>query len=163
MKVCSFTGHRRIDKAHTEKIGSLVARAIEYSYSEGCRRFIAGGALGFDTVAAREVIRFRMKHPDACFVLYLPCLDQDKKWTERQRSLYEYLLSEADEVVYVSDEYTEGCMRERNRRLAEEADILIAYVSRYNSGAWQTVSMAKKLGKAVYNLYPTLKEGEKGV
>ena len=94
MTVCSFTGHRQIKNTHLHKLPELVARAIEYAYSKGCRKFIAGGALGFDTVAAREIIKFRMSHTDVSFVLFLPCLNQDKKWTDRQRSLYEYLLSE---------------------------------------------------------------------
>ena len=65
----------------------------------------------------------------------------------------------ADEVVYISEEYTETCMKERNRYLAEEADIIVAYVSRYASGAGQTVRMAKSLGKQVYNLYPAISDG----
>ena len=131
-------------------------RAINYAYNNGCRRFIAGGALGFDTVAAREVIRFRMSHPEVSLVLFLPCIAQDSKWKPQQKRLYEYLLSEANEAVYISEEYTDTCMKERNRRLAEESDILIAYVSRANSGAAQTVRMANALGREIYNLYPTL-------
>ena len=160
MKVCSFTGHRQIKKEHIKELPGIVARAIKYAYQQGCRKFIAGGALGFDTVAAREVVRFRMSCPDVSLVLFLPCINQDVKWNARQKELYEYLLSEANEVVYVSEEYTDGCMRERNLRLAEEADILIAYVSRTNSGSAQTVRMAKEKGKEVYNLYPSLERGE---
>jgi hypothetical protein len=37
-------------------------------------------------------------------------------------------------------------------RLAECADILIAYVNRWQSGAAQTVRMAQRLGKEVVNL-----------
>ena len=156
MKVCSFTGHRQIKYSHLGGISGLVDRAIEYAYSKGCREFIAGGAIGFDTVAAREVIKFRMTHRDVALVLFLPCLEQDSKWTDRQKSQYEYLLSEADEVVYVSDEYSDGCMKQRNFQLAAKADMLIAYVSRNNSGAAQTVRMARQNGIEIYNLYPAL-------
>ena len=158
MKTCSFTGHRQIKTEHIKELPALVARAINYAYDSGCRRFIAGGALGFDTVAAREIIKFRMHHPDVSLVLFLPCLAQDSKWKSQQRRLYEYLLSEANEVVYVSEEYTDGCMKERNLIIAKEADILIAYVSRTNSGAAQTVRMARQLGCEIYNLYPALEE-----
>jgi hypothetical protein len=47
-------------------------------------------------------------------------------------------------------------MRERNRYLAEEADLLIAYLSHSASGAGQTVRMAKSRGVQVYNLYSAL-------
>ena len=159
MKVCSFTGHRQIKGEHTQGLVSLVGRAVEYAYSKGCRRFLAGGAIGFDTVAAREVIKFRMTHPDVSLVLVLPCMNQDKHWSERQRDSYEYTLSEADEIIYVCEEYTDTCMKERNRFLAERADILIAYVSRYNSGAAQTLRMARSMEKEIYNLYPSLENG----
>ena len=159
MKTCSFTGHRRIAPSHEKKLRELLCRAVKYAYDNGCRKFIAGGAVGFDTLAAREVIRFRISHPDAALVLALPCVNQDENWSDSQRDAYSYTLSVADEVVYISEEYTETCMKERNRYLAEEADIIVAYVSRYASGAGQTVRMAKSLGKQVYNLYPAILDG----
>jgi predicted Rossmann fold nucleotide-binding protein DprA/Smf involved in DNA uptake len=47
-------------------------------------------------------------------------------------------------------------MRERNKMLAERADLVISYVGRARSGSAQTAKMAQRLGKTVYNLYPTL-------
>ncbi|MBO5946200.1 MAG: DUF1273 family protein [Clostridia bacterium] len=153
---CSFTGHRSITASHAHKIGPLLVRAIEYAYNEGCREFLSGGALGFDTLAAREVIRFRQTHSDVRLVMVLPCIDQDKSWSAREREMYSYVLKNADETVYISDEYTDRCMRERNFRLASECDIMIAYLGRRMSGAGQTVAMAERMGKRIYNLYPTL-------
>ena len=154
--VCSFTGHRKIKKEHREELSPLIARAVAYAYSKGARRFMCGGAVGFDTYAAREVIKFRISHPDAELVLVLPCVEQDKLWTASERDAYEYTLAVANEVIYVSEEYTPSCMRERNMRLAKEADILICYVANSRSGAAQTLRMAEGLGKEIYNLYPTL-------
>ncbi len=153
---CSFTGHRQIKTSHRPAIYDLIRRAVEYAYSRGCREFYSGGAIGFDTLAAREVIRFRIDHPDVRLVLVLPCLDQDSRWDEAEQSSYGYLIGVADEVRYVSDFYTDDCMKRRNRILAEEADILVAYLGRARSGAAQTVRMAAELGKEIYNLYPTL-------
>jgi len=155
-KNCAFTGHRQIKSAHKNKIIPLLRRAIEYAYSEGCRNFYAGGALGFDTLAAREVIRFRITHSDVRLLLLLPCLNQTEKWSPAQIDSYDYVLENADEVKYLSEEYTDRCMRERNFALADVADILIAYVGRGTSGSAQTARFADNLGKTVYNLYPTL-------
>ena len=153
---CSFTGHRSITLSHRERLIPLLVRAIEYAYSEGCREFLSGGALGFDTLAAREVIRFKQTHPDVRLVMMLPCIDQDKSWSAGEREMYSYVLRNADETVYVNDEYTDRCMRERNFRLASECDLMIAYLGRRMSGAGQTVGMAERMGKRIYNLYPTL-------
>ena len=156
MKACAFTGHRTIEERHRGKISDLLLRAITYAYGEGCRTFITGGALGFDTLAAQEVIRFRMSHPDVCFKIVIPCKDQCQSWSQAQISVYEYTLANANEIEYVADEYFDGCMRERNQRLVDSSDILIAYVSRPRSGAAQTVRMAQRAGKTVYNLFPSL-------
>ena len=156
MQSCAFTGHRTIEIRHRDKIADLLLRAISYAYSRGCRTFLTGGALGFDTLAAKEVIRFRMSHPDVRLKIVIPCKNQSESWSDAQISVYEYTLANADELEYIADEYFNGCMRERNQRLADLCDLMIAYVSRSNSGAAQTVRMAERAGKTVYNLYPSL-------
>lgn len=155
-KACSFTGHRQIKEEHLPQLPSLLARAIAYAYDSGVRTFYSGGAYGFDMLAAREVLRFRVSHRDVSLVLLLPCPEQADSWSEWTRDSYEYILSEADEVVYVSQTYKSDCMRRRNAQLAARADILIAYVSHMRSGSGQTVNFAKHYGKTVYNLYPAL-------
>ena len=159
MQACCFTGHRRIEHRHLGKIDDLVMRAVAFAYEAGCRRFYVGGAIGFDTVAAKQVILFRISHPDVSLVLFLPCLDQDSGWSMSQKDAYEYILSNADEVKYISENYDKTCMKRRNQSMAEECDIMIAYVSRDYSGSAQTMRMAVSLGKEVYNLYPNLEKG----
>ena len=157
---CSFTGHRTIPDGHRKSLSALLARAVEYAYNQGCRNFFAGGAVGFDTLAAREVIRFRVSHPDVKLILLLPCTNQNELWSDTDTDAYDYTLSVADEVRYVSELYTKSCMQKRNRALAEACDIMIAYVGRPRSGAGQTVRIAEELGKKVYNLYATVVRGE---
>lgn len=159
MTTCAFTGHRNIKESHKRTLPDLLARAIGYAYEKGCRRFIAGGAIGFDTAAAREVLRFRLSHPDVTLILFLPCLDQDASWNAGQRDSYEYILNAADEVKYISEGYDKACMKRRNQAMAEECDIMIAYVARDRSGASQTIRMAREIGKETYNLYPELEKG----
>ena len=160
VKGCSFTGHRTIPAEHRKSLCQLLERAVKYAYDLGCRRFYTGGAVGFDTLAAREVIRFRISHPDVKLILLLPCTNQNEKWNCTDTDAYDYTLFVADEVNYISDEYTKSCMQKRNQALAEACDVMIAYVGRSRSGAGQTVRMAERLGKKVYNLYFTLEKGE---
>lgn len=155
-KACSFTGHRVIAAAHRGKLAPMLARAIAYAYGEGCRRFYAGGALGFDTAAAKAVIEYKRTAPDVRLILLLPCRDQAERWSAADRRAYAEIVAAADEVLYIAERYREGCMRERNMRLAELCDMLVAYVERYGSGAAQTVRFAESLGKPVYNIYPFL-------
>lgn len=155
---CAFSGHRIIKGEHEGRIRDLLARAIAYAYEQGCRSFFSGGAIGFDTLCAMEVIKFRRTHGDARLVMLLPCVNQAAKWSDYQKQDYSYILSEADETVYVSEEYTPDCMRKRNALLAERADILVCYLGSRSSGTGQTVAMASRLGKTVYNLYANLEK-----
>lgn len=159
-KACSFTGHRTIPQEHIAPLVDLLDRAIAYAYAEGCRTFFSGGAVGFDLLAARRVLLFRISHPDARLVMLLPCLGQEEKWSPVQRERYYQVLRDADEVEYLADAYDGNCMRRRNAALVSRADMLVAYVSRRSSGAGQTLHMAERKSIAIYNLYPSIVRAE---
>ncbi len=154
MENCAFSGHRVIAAEKIEPLTELLRRAVAYAYEQGCRSFFCGGAVGFDTYAAKAVILFRVKHPDVRLVLMLPCADQSEGWSAAQRAAYDYILSEADEAVILSEAYHRGCMQRRNRALVEHADMLICYVGREGSGSAQTMHLAEKKGIPIYNLFP---------
>ena len=155
---CSFTGHRKIEERHKGKITSLIRRAIDYVYGLGCRKFYTGGAIGFDTLAAKQVILFKMTHPDAELHLILPCKNQSDGWEASQRDVYDYVLSSADTVTVLEDAYTRDCMKRRNEELVRLSDVVVAYLGHARSGSAQTVRLARAAGKIVYNLFPTLEK-----
>lgn len=159
---CSFTGHRKICKEHRSELASLLDRAILYLYENGCRDFYAGGALGFDTVAAKQVIAFRMLHRDVKLHLVIPCQDQSKSWSASDVRMYEYVLASADTVEFISDEYFRGCMLRRNDRLISLSDVTVAYYDgSERGGTAYTVKCAKKKGSVIFNLYPELEKTTK--
>ena len=126
---------------------------MEYVYQGGVRDFYTGGAVGFDPMAAKAVILLKMRDPAVKLHILIPCKDQTARWSDAQRSTYDFLVSKADDVEYVSEEYKPTCMKKRNQRLCDVCDVLIAYSGRYGSGSAQTVRMAQKQGKTIYNLY----------
>lgn len=156
MNSCSFTGHRKIEYSRIAPLEELLGRAVDYAYSQGCRSFYCGGAIGFDTMAAKAVLEKRIFHRDIRLIIVMPCEEQTLGWSDRNKDIYDYILSEADECICISKEYTKSCMRERNLYLAERCDMLVAYVGRNNSGSSQTLRFAESLGKTVYNLYKKL-------
>lgn len=58
-QTCCFTGHREIDKSVLPVLAQQLEAALRQLIGEGCRCFGAGGALGFDTLAAQTVLRLR--------------------------------------------------------------------------------------------------------
>ena len=70
---CCFTGHRRIPLQDGLWLRRMLREEIARLAQEGVVSFLAGGALGFDTMAAQEVLRVRAEgFPELEFVLVLP-------------------------------------------------------------------------------------------
>ena len=150
--VCCFTGHRKIDREDLDKLNELLDRVIEKLTERGTREFRAGGALGFDTLAALAVLKKREKYPQIRLHLMLPCKDQAAKWSDEDRQKYEYILKRADEVTYTSEKYTSSCMLLRDRRLVEGSDFCIAYCKRDTGGTAYTLSYAKEMSLSTLNI-----------
>ena len=65
----------------------------------------------------------------------------------------EAIYKKADEKALLSDVYYRGCMQNRNRYMAERADVLIAYCNKKEGGAAYTVKCFQKLhpeGKVIF-------------
>lgn len=150
---CCFTGHRIIPAAEKEIIKEKLRKRLEELVKEkGVTLFIAGGALGFDTLAALEVLSLRERYPDVKLRLAIPCDEQTKGWRMGEVELYRKIMEKADEVVYTSHAYTSGCMHLRNRYMVDNAEYCIAYMTKPSGGTAYTVKYAEKNGISVINL-----------
>lgn len=123
---------------------------------EGVTDFRAGGARGFDTIAALCVLKLKKIHPEIKLHLILPCKDQDKHFEVAEKAIYKYVLDSADSISYVRERYSSGVMAVRNRALVDGADVCLAYLTRLSGGTYQTVGMARKSGVQVINVYKKL-------
>lgn len=157
---CCFTGHRTLGSDFTkEDLRSVIESLIE----KGVRIFIAGGALGFDTEAALEVLRQKKSNKDIQLHIYAPCLEQDKYWKFPQKLLYKKILKHADYVDMPNTYYNNQCMKIRNYKMVEASGHLIAYYNgTFKSGTGQTFRYAKKLGRNIINICKNYKEEKPG-
>ena len=62
-KTCCFTGHRRIPREALPRLERRLSEELEALAARGVVYFGAGGALGFDTLAAEAVIRLQRTRP----------------------------------------------------------------------------------------------------
>lgn len=150
-KSCCFTGHRDVSEKNLPVMLAL-HKAIEQKITQGYTVFCAGGALGFDTMAALAVLRLKRKYPKIRLHLYLPCKDQAKKWSSYNRGIYQYVIDNSDKVVYISENYTPYCMMERNRALVDNSSACIAYCTQAKGGTAYTVGYAMDNGMEVENI-----------
>lgn len=151
-ETCCFTGHRDIPSEQKDMLENRLDAEIKSFIEAGCRRFVAGGALGFDTMAALSVIELRKTFGNIELMLALPCSSQANSWEDKDRQLYESIIQQADDVVYVSQKYTRGCMFKRNRYMVDCSSACICYLIKPTGGTAYTVSYARKKGLLVSNI-----------
>lgn len=108
--------------------------------------------MGFDTLASKAVIKVRKRHPEIKLILVLPCKTQADSWACADRQTYEEIKVQADKVVYISEEYTKGCMLERNRHLVNSSSVCVCYHTKDTGGTAYTVKYAKQKGLRIINL-----------
>lgn len=120
--------------------------------SQGVIYYGAGGALGFDTIAAKCILKLKEEFPYIRLILVLPCVSQADRWSPTDRRVYETIKAQADKVVYISKEYTQDCMFERNRHLVDYSSVCICYLKKPSGGTAYTVDYAKNSGLAIINI-----------
>ncbi len=149
---CCFTGHRVIPEGTYYDLESRLEKTLRTLIESGVRYFGAGGALGFDTLAAETVLRLRYEYPFIKLILVLPFADQAAGWSVYDRDRYEDILRRADKVVYVGRDYTPYCFSLRNRRLVDHSQVCVCYFTGEKGGTAATVAYAQKKGLRVVNI-----------
>ena len=151
-KTVCFTGHRTIPMLKKWKIEKKLKETLEALIDNGYCYFGAGGALGFDTIAAQAVLGLKKKHPEIKLILVLPCKNQTRGWEEKDVSVYESIIEQADKVVYTQEHYDRGCMFKRNRHLVDNSSVCVAYLTEEKGGTAYTVNYANQKGVKVINI-----------
>ncbi len=151
-KTCMFTGHRSIAPQDSDLLSRLVIEIETLITMHGVCNFVAGGARGFDMLAETAVVRLRFKYPHIKLILALPCLNQTAGWNETERTKFDTLLEQADEVRYVNREYFPACMHRRNDYMVAMSSYCISYMRRSTGGTAYTVTAARKNGLKIIEL-----------
>ena len=149
---CCFTGHRVIAPEHLTAVKERLERQICRLADSGIYRFIAGGARGFDTLAAEAVLAVRETRPQIQLLLALPCKNQTKGWTTADKARYAAILRQANGVHYQTEVYDSGCMMRRNRFMVDNSSCCIFYLTRARSGTYKTVEYAMEQGLELCNI-----------
>ncbi len=166
-RCCAFTGHRprKFPWGYNEADGRCVtlketlAKEIAKLVDAGYTDFLSGMAEGTDAWAALAVLALKKENPALRLHCILPCEGQADEWSASARERYFSILEQADEVVYVSREYHDGCMLKRNRYLVDHAACLLAvYNGEWRGGTAMTVRYAQKLGREITILNPVAPE-----
>lgn len=152
MKVMAFTGPRPAKlcgwnhKSYEKLIRDLSMKLKSYYKKEEVRKFITGGAQGFDQCAflAVQEMRERYNYTDIQNIVYVPFNGQKRLWSEDGcfgKEEYRDMLNAADEVNLLmsttpigTKEYSKALFN-RNTEMVNAADIVFAL---YDKDDWNT-------------------------
>ena len=137
-----FTGHRVLHENFSVR---RLRNAIKKQIEQGVHTFYNGMAMGFDLVSAELVLKLKEQYPHIRLIACVPCYGQEKYFTETDKKRYAEVLKNADETIVLAPSYYRGCMQQRNRYMAERADVMIAYCNESVGGAAYTVKTFQKL------------------
>ena len=153
-KTVCFTGHRSLPAEELPEISRHLEDTLIALIEQGYCYFGAGGALGFDTLAAQMVLRLRERYPQIRLILVLPCPPEQQtlKWNAAQMERYNKIVSKADKVRILSPAYTAGCMPARNRHLVDNSGHLVCFLRQNSGGTFYTVNYAEKHGLNILRL-----------
>ena len=147
--VC-FSGHRRLYDP-VEKLHNAVRSALLRLAGADVHVCICGGAAGFDLLCGETVLSLAREGVPLRLVMAIPCPEQAKYYSARDRALYERLCAAA-ECVTLSDRYTRYCMLERNRYMVDRAGYLICYLRESRGGTYQTRAYAEMKNRCILDL-----------
>lgn len=147
---CCFTGHRVIEGS-VEELRQKLSDTLDELILQGVTRFISGGALGFDMLAA-EVVMEKRKANSIFLEIAVPCLNQEKKWNEAQKRRYKKILDNSDAVTVLSQKYVTGCMHARNKYMVDKAQVVVSYYRGRSGGTQATYLYAQDMNKKIINL-----------
>ena len=148
---CCFTGHRHIPEDERSHLCAALSQIIrELITVDGINTFYAGGAQGFDTLAAMAVLDARESFPEIRLAIVLPYGNHVDRWDA------------ADEVICLAERYYNGCMFIRNRYLVDHSSICISYQTKQTGGTAYTVKYASKKGVKVKNLAKSVNDRNEG-
>lgn len=144
IKNCAFTGHRNLDESFSlEKLCETVQTLVE----RGVRNFFCGMARGFDLFAAEEVVKQKEKNEKIRLVACVPYYGQEKGYSEEDKKRYVNILRKCDMRLTFCETYYKGCELVRDRYMADQADVLVAYLKKESGGTAYTVEYFQKKHK----------------
>ena len=160
---CAFTGHRpksfpwKYNESALDCVllKEVLATQIKALTDRGVTDFLSGMAQGTDLWCSEIVLDLKKNDPALKLHCILPCKGQESKWTASAQERYYSILAQANEVIYVKQEYSRDCMLERNRYLVDRSSFLLAvYNGIQRSGTGATIHYAQQIGKIICILNP---------
>ena len=148
-----FTGHREI-RSQDSNLKETLKKILIGLINQGYIYFGAGGARGFDALAAETVLELKQQYSQISLILVLPFENQfckEQGWTVQEIKQYQELKQQARKVVHLQKEYSKGCYYRRNRHLVDFSSVCICYQYKETGGTAYTTEYARSKNVQIIN------------
>lgn len=148
MKI-ALTGHREERLPNVDNQDEIIKWIRMKLIENHCTDAYCGMATGADIIYGKIVIMLKKEGYPIKLHCILPCKDYNITHPD-----YLYLKENSDSFEYLSEEFYRGCDSERDKKMINECEILLAVWDGIKSGGvWSTIRKAEKEHKVVIN-YP---------
>lgn len=152
-KTCFFTGHRILSEPVRLQLADRLDELLPQMVKAGFRTFLSGGALGFDLMAAKAVLKLRKRRKHIRLIFVLPCMEHTEKWRCGDARHFQDLLVQAGESICLYDSYRQNCMKKRNLFMVQHSACCVSALRNNRAtGTAQTVRLAVDHEIPVHNL-----------
>ena len=139
--IISFCGHSEYERSPEDE--AKVLNLLEERVKGKSVEFFLGGYGNFDDFAYNCAKKFKKAHPDTKLIFVTPYMYAK----EYQKNRFDIILYPV--LKNVPDRYA---IPYRNKWMAEQADIVISYITHAYGGAYAMYKHARKKGKEIYNV-----------
>ena len=151
-RTCCFTGHREIREKDLPGILERTEQVVRRLIEKDVAFFGVGGAVGYDTEAAKLLFRLRATdYQHIKVILVYPFEGFTGRWSDAQRAEYSRLLPRYDKTVCVAQRASREAYLERDRHLVDSSAYCITYCTHNSGGTAYTVRYAHQQGVTVFN------------
>ena len=159
---CCFTGYRpsKLPWGYDENDSRCAALKVklydfvEAVYLSGVRHFICGMAQGCDLLFCEAVMKLKSKYNGVTIEAAIPFAGQADRWEEGEKQRYDYLVDCCDYITVLTKEYTNDCMRRRNKYMVDRSSVLITVYDGKRGGTMMTVNYAMKNKLEIIHIAP---------
>ncbi len=154
-KTCCFTGHRpekiyggiEFSSQPMKRLLSVVALHIsDLVTKQGYDTFITGMQRGIDLWAAQLVLDMKKRYPYLKVICAMPYRGHGEDFEGLDLWLLHTVIEDAKQVIYVSEQYSDSCMRKRNMFMVDHSSFVLGVMGDKRSGTGMTVNYAKRRG-----------------
>lgn len=164
LKVVAITGYKPFElgifQGNHPGIGYIkkaLQRRLVSLIEDGLEWVMISGQLGVELWAAEVVFDLQMEYPQLQLAVITPFLEQEEKWNEANRELYEFIMSQADFVDSITKKKYESPAQFRLKTqffVSKSDGLLIVYDEEHEGSPKYMLDAAKR--RAETENYPVV-------